>query len=273
MCEWGAHAPSRAVFGASPETFSNILDGAPEAARESACAPQMIELPPGEFVMGASTADKFANDTERPAHHVRFRHRFALGKFPATVGEYRRFAAGHAAGEDPALPVVNVSWLDAKAYCLWLAEQTGSDYRLPTEAEWEFACRAGSCASFACGDEITPAEADFLYDENGARIGVGARTPAGAYPPNTFGFHDLHGNVCEWAEDTWHPDYSGCPHDGSAWISGDETVRVIRGGAWDYLPRLLRSSQRDWLPRDARRDNVGFRVALTLEKNQTEGRS
>ncbi len=226
-----------------------------------------IELPLGEFVMGASDGDKFANDTERPSHRVFFRHRVALGKFPVTQGEYRMFKQRQNECADSDLPVVNVSWFDASDYCAWLAEKTGRTYRLPREAEWEFACRASSRTTFACGDEISAADANFLFDEYGVRVGIGARTPIGAYRPNAFGFHDLHGNVCEWVEDAWHPNYVGAPDNGIAW-AGKSDFRVIRGGAWDYLPRLLRSSQRDWLPCGTRRDNVGFRVALTLAENE-----
>lgn len=234
---------------------SEILEGA-----------AAIELPLGEFVMGASNGDKFANDTERPTHRVCFRHRVALGKFPVTEREFRKFRNTRASA-DSDLPVVNVSWFEANDYCAWVAEQTGRAYRLPSEAEWEFACRAGSRTTFAGGDEISAADANFLFDEYGIRAGTGARTRVGAYRPNAFGFHDLHGNVCEWVEDAWHPNYEGAPENGIAW-AGKSDFRVIRGGAWDYLPRLLRSSQRDWLAADTRRDNVGFRVALTLPENE-----
>ena len=112
------------------------------------------------------------------------------------------------------------------------------------------------------GDEITPADANFLYAEHGERIGPGVRTPVGRYAANAFGLCDLHGNVCEWVEDVWHAGYAGAPADGAAWVTdGDPDRRVIRGGAWDYLPRLLRSAWRDSLPATQRRDNVGFRIA------------
>jgi formylglycine-generating enzyme required for sulfatase activity len=230
-------------------------------------APGLVRLEPGTFVMGGPADDKFVTDTERPAHRVRLDLPFALGRVPVTVGEYRGFAAGHAPADDPAWPVVNVSWDGAHAYCAWLRTETGRAWRLPTEAEWEYACRAGSRSPFAAGDEITTQAANFLYAEDGQRIGPGRRTAVGSYPANAFGLHDLHGNVCEWVEDAWHPDYAGAPADGSAWSAGgDPDRRVIRGGAWDYLPRLLRSAWRDSLPRGDRRDNVGFRVALTLER-------
>jgi formylglycine-generating enzyme required for sulfatase activity len=233
--------------------------------REAAVAPDLVRLSPGAFVMGEAGDDKFVTDTERPAHRVTFARPFALGRGPVTVGEYRAFAPGHASGEDAAWPVVNVSWDDARAYCAWLDAETHDRFRLATEAEWEYACRAGSRTPFAAGDEIGTAAANFLYSEEGQRIGPGGRTPVGRYPANAVGLHDLHGNVCEWVEDAWHPGYAGAPADGAAWPAAEKNDRrVIRGGAWDYLPRLLRSAWRDSLPRAHRRDNVGFRVALSL---------
>lgn len=229
--------------------------------RDAGETPLMVELPSGEFVMGENDGDKFANDTERPAHRVQIPAGLALGCFPVTSGEFRHFRHAHAPDDADDLPVVHVNWHDAHAYCKWLRDRTGRVYRLPTEAEWEFACRAGSRTPFSCGDEITPAFANFLLDEYGARIGVGRRTAVGSYPPNQFGLCDLHGNVCEWVEDVWHPDYHGAPADGTAWAEPGDQRHVVRGGAWDYLPRLLRSAWRDWRPADHRADNIGFRVA------------
>ena len=233
---------------------------------EPQLAPGLVEIPAGAFIMGETIDDKFATDTERPAHRVVFGRPFALGSCPVTVGEYRAFVPAHAPGEDSDLPVVNVSWDDARAFCAWRRGQTGRPYRLPSEAEWEYACRAGTRTPFTSGGDLSPRDANFLYSENGERIGVGARTPAGCYAPNAFGLYDFHGNVCEWVEDAWHPDYMGAPADGSPWLDGGDLARrVIRGGAWDYLPRLLRSAWRDTLPCSHRRDNTGFRLALTLD--------
>ena len=237
--------------------------------RDAENFPLMIELPAGEFIMGENEGDKFANDTERPAHRVEIASPFALGKFPVTVGEFRKFRSEHLSEDDaPELPVVRVSWDDAVAYCEWLSENSGRAYRLPSEAEWEFACRADSRTPFASGHEMSSDDANFLYDENGTRVGIGRRTPVGAFPPNNFGLHDMHGNVCEWVADSWHADYGGVPTDGSAWTSSDER-RVIRGGAWDYLPRLLRSSWRDWRLANQLADNIGFRVATSDVKIST----
>jgi formylglycine-generating enzyme required for sulfatase activity len=216
--------------------------------------------------MGDAAGDRFATDTERPLHPVTLACAFAIARFPVTTHEYLRFDPAHPSDGAPMLPVVNVSWEDAKGYCAWLSAETGEPFRLPSEAEWEYACRGGTRSPFASGEDISPGEANFLYAEDGSLVGVGGRTPPGRYPANAFGLEDAHGNVCEWVEDAWHPNYRGAPGDGHPWISGgDPGRRVIRGGAWDYLPRLLRSAWRDSLPRGQSRDNVGFRVAMSLE--------
>jgi formylglycine-generating enzyme required for sulfatase activity len=231
--------------------------------RDADWAPLMVQLRAGEFMMGENEGDKFANDTERPAHQVKISASFALGKFPVTAGEIRKFNAGHSGDDIDELPAIRVSWHDARAYCEWITKQTGRQYRLPSEAEWEFACRAGSRAPFACGDEISTTDANFLYDENCVQVGIGHRVAVGSFPANSFGLHEMHGNVCEWVADTWHPNYSGAPANGSVWVMQDDFRHVIRGGAWDYLPRLLRSSWRDWRFADQRADNIGFRVATS----------
>ena len=222
--------------------------------RDPLSPPEMAMLSGGEFSMGESSEDKFANDTERPAHQVSIAP-FALARFVVTVGEYRVFRPEHASDDSPELPVVNVSWNDARAYCDWLSAQLGQHYRLPSEAEWEYACRAGTRTPFTCGHEITQRDANYFYSESGERVGCGHRTARDRFPANAFGLFDMHGNVCEWVEDAWRPNYSTAP--------SDSDRRTIRGGAWDYLPRLLRSAWRDGLPADCRRDNLGFRIATS----------
>ena len=225
-----------------------------DAWRDAALTPWMITLAAGEFTIGASEDDKFSNDTERPVRTVQLAA-FALGRGPVTIGEFRAFRPNHEAKENATWPVAGVSWADGAAYCESLSQTTGRAYRLPTEAEWEYACRAGTRTPFSTGSELSAEDANFLYRENGERIGPGTRTPIGTYSANAFGFHDLHGNVCEWVAEAWRPSHSG--------ETSDPTRRVIRGGGWDYLPRLLRSAWRDGLPVGTRRDNLGFRVATS----------
>jgi formylglycine-generating enzyme required for sulfatase activity len=219
-----------------------------------------IEIPPGEFFMGENKEDKFANDTERPCHRVEIRG-FRLASFPVTVGEFRAFRPQHESEIPDDWPVTMVSWEEAIAFCEW----QGSHVRLPSEAEWEYAARAGTATAYSWGETISPSDANYLYAEDGRKTGCGHRTPRGEFPANAFGLCDMSGNVCEWVKDCWHSTYCGAPRDGSAWTDdGSPTHRVLRGGAWDYLPRLLRVSWRDHLPQTSRRDNVGFRLATSL---------
>lgn len=219
---------------------------------------EFVEIPSGTFLMGENPDDKFTNDTERPRHEVRVKA-FLLAVTPVTVREFRKFSPGHEPSCAEDWPVASVTWEEAAAYAHFCV------CRLPSEAEWEYAARAGAATPFPWGDTITPAQANFYYEENGNRIGLGHRTPVGAYPANGFGVCDVVGNVCEWTADVWHSGYDGAPADGSASSDGGRAGwRVLRGGAWDYLPRLLRVSWRDALPQTSRRDNVGFRLARDL---------
>jgi len=226
----------------------------------------LISIPAGDYWMGETPDDKFANDTERPRHHVQI-PAFRLGRFPVTVAAYQEFRPGHAANLPGDIPATGVTWQDAVAYCDWRGAITGLDLRLPTESEWEYAARAGTATLYSWGDEIAASLANYRYAEDTSRVGPGHPTPVGAYPANPFGLYDLLGNVAEWTQDIWHPDYLQAPTDGSAWVALDATPRdrVLRGGAWDYLPRLLRSSWRDSYPEDCYRDNLGFRVAASID--------
>jgi formylglycine-generating enzyme required for sulfatase activity len=242
----------------------------------------MVRLPTGRFQMGATEDDKFANLLERPAHTVVIDHPVALGRYPVTVGDWQRFAVTRADvpqpgdihilnqnDQQPDLPMLGVSWADALAYCRWLSEQTGEAYRLPTEAEWEYAARAGTDQVFAAGSTLGLDQANYLFNEIGEQVGVGHPTPVGQYEANAFGLSDMHGNVAELVMDHWHDGYVGAPTDGRAWIDPDQQdtgLRVLRGGSWDHLPRLLRCAYRDWIAWDKRQDNVGFRVAKDLAR-------
>ena len=233
-------------------------------------APEVIVIPAGDFLMGGVPEDKFVTAVELPRHRVTIHRPFALGRALLTRGEWRALMGPLPSGceEIPAdddCPVVNVTLADALAYLRELSAVTGIPHRLPTEAEWEYACRAGSSTVFPHGSTLGDRDANFLYDERGEAIGTGHLTPAGQFPPNAFGIHDLLGNACEWTADTWHPGYHGAPADGSAWTDdGKPGCHTIRGGGWDHLPRVLRASWRDWAPGSARWDNLGFRVARTL---------
>ncbi len=221
--------------------------------------PEMVAVPSGMIQIGETGQDKFANDTERPRTQVRCEG-FLLGRGPVTIGEYRMFQPAHEAGLPDDWPVAGVSWVDAVSYCRW----RGEGWRLPSEAEWEYACRGGTSSAYYHGDSISPQDANYRYHEDGSKVGPGQRTPVGSYPPNPYGLFDMLGNVNEWTADLWHPSHAGRPATTGVFAGGRGGHRVLRGGSWDYLPRLLRCCWRDWLPESTRRDNVGFRLARDL---------
>ncbi len=212
-----------------------------------------VTLPAGRFLMGGVPEDKFVSAVEMPRHQVKVAA-FEMARHPVTRGMWF-------GGEvnDPELPVTGVPFDEAGAFALHRG------CRLPSEAEWEYACRAGSATVFSHASALDVGDANFLYDESGAAVGRGALMPVDSHPPNAFGLYDLLGNVCEWTADLWHPGYRGAPGDASPWLDdGKPGYRVIRGGAWDHLPRLLRASWRDRAPESARWDNLGFRLARDL---------
>jgi formylglycine-generating enzyme required for sulfatase activity len=240
--------------------------------RDFDAAPEMIIVPAGEFMMGAAASE--GDEAERPQHVVRIGSPFAAGICPVTRGEFAAFveATGHkivggkkSSWRDPGFPqyddhpVVGVNWHDAQAYVAWLTETSGGrPYRLPSEAEWEYCCRAGRTSAYSTGDSITPEQANFGREPKGT-------TPVRTFPPNAWGLRDMHGNVWEWCDGNWHKDYSGSPpSDGSAWQGGDSSLRVLRGGSWDSSPVILRSANRDWGRPDLRNNILGFRVVRTL---------
>jgi formylglycine-generating enzyme required for sulfatase activity len=159
--------------------------------------------------------------------------------------------------------VVGVSWDDAKAYVEWLGKETGQPYRLLSEAEWEYACRAGKTTRYWWGDALpTPEQANFGRKKGGT-------TAVDTYPANPWGLRDMHGNVWEWVEDCWNESYAGAPKDGVAWTTGDCGRRVLRGGSWRNLPQHLRSANRDRYRAGIRSSNTGFRVFRTLSLSES----
>lgn len=237
--------------------------------RDCALCPEMVVVRSGRFRMGCvSGADCFGD--ERPVHEVRLRA-FALSRSEVLFAEYDRFAA--ATGRDRPddegwgrgrRPVINVSWEDAAAYADWLSSETGRRYRLPSEAEWEYAARAGAATPYAWGWQIERNRAN--CDGCGSRWGGDRTAPAGSFAANAWGLHDMHGNVWEWVADCWHADYARAPGDGSAWTrDGDCGRRVLRGGSWFSDELVLRAAFRLWETTDFRDAYVGIRVARTLE--------
>jgi formylglycine-generating enzyme required for sulfatase activity len=206
---------------------------------------------------------------------------FFLGQTPITQAQWRLVAGwqkleldlepdpSHFKGANR--PVERVSWFDAIEFCRRLSQRTGKRYGLPSEAQWEYACRAGSTTPFHFGDTITPELANYNGNNDWGRGPKGAyreqTTEVGSFPANAWGLHDVHGNVWEWCQDHWHSNYDGAPTDGSAWIEGgDLSYRVRRGGSWGYIPRDCRSASRYLTFPDVRSVNLGFRVCCSAPR-------
>lgn len=262
----GAHAsrPHGAVPRASAEETRRRAPGA--EFRDGEGLPLMVTIPPGKFVMGSPESEEGRRDDEGPQREVTISYPLAVGKFPVTVGEWKKFLAAvgrrwasSGLPQDDNHPVVRVNWNDAEAFSDWANQQLpAGPYRLLSEAEWEYACRAGTSTPYFFGDAISSAQANFDNAKGGT-------TPVGAYPANNFGLHDMHGNVWEWCMDCWYSSYNGAPNDGSASTTQHCSIRVLRGGGWSYNPQLLRSATRYWIsPSTGRDPNVGFRLARTL---------
>jgi len=206
---------------------------------------------------------------EKPAHQVNIGTGFYMGKYEVTQGQWQAVM-----GTNPSkfkgdnLPVEQVSWNDVQEFIGKLnARGDGYTYRLPSEAEWEYACRAGTTTAFSFGDSLSSSQANFdgNYPYGGAAKGVYRvkTTPVGSFQPNSFGLYDMHGNVWEWCEDWYHTSYAGAPTDGSAWLSG-AIYKLVRGGSWESGATELRSANRDILsPFSASNGIIGFRVVAS----------
>jgi formylglycine-generating enzyme required for sulfatase activity len=219
----------------------------------------MVYIPPGKFMMGSPAGEGNAN--EHPQHQVTISP-FLMSKYPVTQAQWRAVAslpqearnlnsAPSSKGDNR--PVERVSWHDAVEFCARLSKSTGAVYRLPSEAEWEYACRAGTTTPYYFGDTIT----NELVNHNSSQ---GQITDVGIFPPNNFGLYDLHGNVLEWCADMWSDSYLGAPRDGSIWEKGDKARSPLRGGSWFNIPRNCRSAYRTFNSRDGADVNIGFRL-------------
>ena len=297
--------PTLAQTPAPGRSFRDCSNGCPE----------MVVVPQGRFTMGAPAGEeerKNLPDLPRlrgrsvPQHLVTIRHKFAIGKFDVTRDEYAQFVAEtnrpdpdscvtvNAAGtgfitakvnwRSPGFPqtgrdpAVCVSWDDAQAYAAWLSAKTGHAYRLPTEAEWEYAARAGTMTARYFSDN--PAEfcrytnvGDLAFSEQlpgdsgvnrTCRDGYAFTSPVGSFPPNQYGLYDMLGDVMDWTEDCWNANYDGAPTDGTAWLTGDCSRRVVHGGSWDASLSVVRSAMRRGGPTSTRVTSFGFRVARSL---------
>jgi len=300
---------SRERSGSDPapgDIVSRPVSGAPEAAttfRDCDACPEMIELPAGEFKMGSPDNEQARQRVEGPQRHVVIARRFALGKFEVTVHQFETFAVetGFAVGKgcyaldvktskgiptegsfrQPGYeiaklhPVVCVSWHEAQAYAAWLGRRTGKPYRLPSEAEWEYAARAGTATSYSFGNDDRElcqyarfADLDTSFNwRGGCRSDVAVHGPleVGKLKANPWGLFDVHGNAWEWVADCWTADAHEKPTDGSAFARpGGCEVGVVRGGSWAAAYHRVRSATLMPMPAAKRFHHIGFRVALSL---------
>ena len=239
--------------------------------------PKMVVVPQGTFTMGSPASEEGSGDWERPQHQVTISNPFAVGKFEVTFREWDACVSEGGCSHRPddngwgrgSRPVINVIWDDAQQYVSWLSRKTGKLYRLLSESEWEYVARAGTTGPFHFGSTISTDQANYRgnYTYGGGSKGVyrGKTVAVGSFPANSFGLHDVHGNVWEWVEDCSHDNYQGAPSDGSAWVTGgDCDKRVLRGGSWNNSPWFLRSAGRNWIVAGYRYISDGFRVARTL---------
>ena len=268
--------------------------------------PELVLIPAGTYIMGSPQHEKGRYRSEGPQRQVRIGKPFAVGVYEVTRKEFSRFVSevGHPSGDScetyedgewsrrsgrswekpgfsqtSAHPVVCVNWKDAQAYVGWLSERTGKEYRLLSEAEWEYAARGRTETSRYWGDDPADAcvhenVADYTAKEkysggiiHDCQDGAVHTSEVGRYKPNAFGLHDMLGNVMEWVADCRHASYDEAPTDGKAWIEGREcTFRMLRGGSWSVKPRIARSAVRQKYPLLGRLSEVGFRVARTIDR-------
>jgi formylglycine-generating enzyme required for sulfatase activity len=251
----------------------------------------MVLIPGGKFLMGAPEDELESRDYERPQHEVTVPS-FLMGRYPITQSQWRIVAnwtqVERSLNPEPSnfqgdtRPVEQVSWEEVVEFCHRLTTKTGRTYRLPSEAEWEYACRAGTTTPFHFGETLGDELANYCAqdEEIGDTLYKGAygrgiegkyrkeTTEVGIFPPNNFGLHDMHGNVLEWCEDDWHDSYSGAPEDGSAWLEANatDTSKLLRGGCWYFSPGDCRSAYRYFNARVNRYNDFGFRVCCVLPR-------
>jgi formylglycine-generating enzyme required for sulfatase activity len=233
--------------------------------RDCAECPEMVVVPAGSFQMGSSN-----NDREKPVHEVSIAKPFAIGLREVTFDEWDRCVSENGCKFHPgdrgwgrgSRPVINVSWVDAKEFATWLSQKTGQTYRLPSEAEWEYTARGGTNTAFWWGSTVGARHANCRQCSTGE---TEQTYPAGTYKANPFGLYDTAGNAAEWVEDCWNDDYRGAPTNGSAWVTGQCQLRVLRGGSFDSESEYVRSNSRFRYDVDVRYSGNGFRVVRQVQ--------
>lgn len=240
-----------------------------ESFKDCDLCPEMVGIAKGSFTMGDQAG--IGLNWEKPPHAVNLSKDFALGKFEVTQAQWQAvMGANPSAYKGDDHPVEMVSWDEVQVYLEKLSAMTGKTYRLPTEAEWEYAARAGTDTPYAWGDTATRDHANYGKDEKfGGKHTEGAdrwadTAPVGQFQPNPFGLYDMQGNLSEWVADCWHQNYEGAPTDGSAWDEGDCGIKMFRGGAFASAPKFIRSASRGKISRRYQGNFIGFRVARDL---------
>jgi len=240
--------------------------------RDCPDCPEMVEIGPGSFFMGSPLAEFQRYQDEGPRQLVTMNRPFAVGRFAITFDEWDAcVAASNCNGYKPEeqgwgrgrRPVINVSWADAKTYAEWLSKKTGQTYRLLSEAEWEYAARAGTVTPYVWGIEIGTGNAN--CDGCGSPWDNKQTAPVGSFKPNLFGLYDMDGNVLQWVQDCYSNTFNGAPMVGAARDAKDCASRVLRGGSWGSDPQFLRAASRNWYLPVNRNDDIGFRLARTLD--------
>ena len=271
------------VVAVAPDPALSVKPGSGESFRDCPECPEMVVVPAGSFMMGSPASEAGRDTDEGPQHRVMIARPFAVGKFEVTFAEWDACVAAGGCKHSPGdagwgrgkRPVIDVSWNDiTKEYLPWLSRKTGKTYRLLTEAEWEYAARGVISASapskrYWWGDQASHEYANYGKDQccDGHKQGRDQwvnTAPVGQFPANPFGLHDMHGNVWEWVQDCWNANYSDASSDGSAWTTGDCSLRVLRGGSWVNDPQYLHSAIRLRDHPDYRDYDFGFRLARTL---------
>jgi formylglycine-generating enzyme required for sulfatase activity len=268
------------VWAAPADTPTFVGPG----SRDCADCPELVVVPAGAFQMGSPAGEEGRNPDEGPLHTVTFAKPFAIGKYEVTFDEWDACVAAKACktvADDGwgrgRRPVIDVNFEMATGYARWLTQKTGKQYRVPSEAEWEYAARGGSATRWFWGEDSTRAcEFGNVGDESvkqehpewprhDCNDGYAKTVPVGSFKPNGFGVHDTVGNVWEWVQDCYNPSYENAPADGRAWLTGDCVKRVDRGGGWYNKPESVRSALRYAGDDPTRRNNtLGFRVVRTL---------
>ncbi|MBL6928597.1 MAG: formylglycine-generating enzyme family protein [Rhodospirillales bacterium] len=264
MKTWAISLVAGLLFGVvSPVQAAEYKPG--DSIWDCSTCPEMIVVPAGSFTMGADSRYKY----ERPAHKVTIPKPFAIGRFEITFDQWLACVDEGGCAKDPddhkwgkgIHPIMNISWAEANGYTEWLSKKTGHTYRLPSEAEWEYAARGGTTTAYSWGDAPGKDRANCRNcgDE------IPHRTfPVGSFEPNPFGLYDVHGNVWEWTADCWNATHKDAPGDGSTRLAGNCMMRVTRSGSWYYVNTNLRSAYRSKYPAKAFSYGIGMRILREL---------